>query len=105
MSDYSQKDGWAPIFPITALSKDPKAVKTAAKNDVVRITENGRGAYIFASEEALAALLKREREAAVYEAYLSREIQEGLEDIEAGRFATSRAEMFKAVDSKRQRYA
>ncbi len=40
-----------PIFPISALQKKQREVKEAAKDDVVRITENGSGAYIFCTEE------------------------------------------------------
>lgn len=39
-----------PIFPVTALSKDSKEVRDAARTSPVRITENGRGAYVFMSE-------------------------------------------------------
>lgn len=105
MSSFEQNDHWSPIFPITALSKDPKTVKAAAQNDVVRITENGHGAYIFTSEETFAELLKREREKAVYEAYLAREIKEGLNDIETGRTTSSRAAMFESAAQKRKAYA
>lgn len=51
-----------PIFPVTALSKDSKEVRDAARTSPVRITENGRGAYVFMSEDVLSDLVRRERE-------------------------------------------
>lgn len=95
----------APIFPITALSKQPKAVKDAADQGPVRITENGRGAYVFMSEQALKELIERERTDAAYEAYLLDAVQQGVTDIEEGRYVTSREEMFHRADARRARYA
>lgn len=54
----------APIFPVTVLSKDSKEVRDAARTSPVRITENGRGAYVFTSEGVLSDLVRREREVA-----------------------------------------
>ena len=41
-----------PIFSMTTLQRNPKQVKTAAHDSIVRITEQGAGAYVFCSEEA-----------------------------------------------------
>lgn len=101
MYDYAT----VPIFPITALSKEPKAVKEAAENSLVRITENGRGAYVFTSEKALAELIERERQEAAYEAYLAEKTARGVADIEAGNYVTSREEMFAEAARRRERYA
>lgn len=95
----------APIFPITALSKQPKEVKEAADRGPVRITENGRGAYVFMSEQVLGDLIERERADAAYEAYLLDAIKQGADDIEAGRYTTSREEMFNRARERRARYA
>ena len=95
----------APIFPITALSKQSKEVKEAANRGPVRITENGRGAYVLISESALSDLIARERADAAYEAYLLDAVQQGADDIEAGRYSTSREEMFRRADERRARYA
>lgn len=51
-----------PIFPVTALSKDSKEVRDAARTSPACITENGRGAYVFMSEGVLSDLVRRERE-------------------------------------------
>lgn len=100
MSVYQQPA----IYPITALSKNIKEVKEAARDSVVQITENGHGAYVFASMEVLQDLIKREREDAAYEAYLLETVGRGIRDLEEGRFVTSRDEMFaKAAELRRSR--
>ena len=75
MADFSL----APIYPITSLSKDPKTVKEEARNSVVR-----------------------EREDAKYEAYLTAAIEQGINDVETGRYVTSRAEMFAEATKRRK---
>ena len=95
----------SPIYPITSLSKDPKKVKEEARSSIVRITENGRGAYVFTSEKALQELIAREREDAKYEAYLTAAIEQGVNDVETGRYVTSRAEMFAEAAKRRKQYA
>lgn len=105
MEIIEEEVSWEPIFPITSLSKEPKKVKEAAKDKIVRITENGCGAYVFASEAAFNKLIEREREDAKYEAYLSQCIDRGLADIEAGRYVTSQEEMFAEAAKRRKAYA
>lgn len=95
----------APIFPITALSKDSKSVKEAADKGLVRITENGRGAYVFVSEQELAKIIERERADAAYEAYLLDAVGQGVADVEAGRFVTSREAMFAEAAKRRAKSA
>lgn len=95
----------APIFPITALSKQTKEVKEAAEQGPVRITENGRGAYVFMSENALKQLIERERADAAYEAYLLDAVSQGVTDIESGNYTISREAMFARANSLRSQYA
>lgn len=75
----------SPIFPISALQKRQREVKDAAKNDVVRITENGMGAYVFCTEEAFRRALAEAAEEAAYEARMEAVILRGRADIAAGR--------------------
>ena len=52
------------IYPVTALQKQQGEVKKAAQAGIVRITENGKGAYVFCSEEVferMAAASRRRR--------------------------------------------
>ena len=76
----------SPIFPISALQKRQREVKEAAKDDVVRITENGSGAYVFCTEEAFKLALVEAAEEAAYEARMEAAILRGKADIAAGRF-------------------
>lgn len=91
----------APIYPVTALSKDIKAVKAKADKQVVRISENGRGAYVFASEKALADLIEKERQDAAWEAYTLQSVARGVADVDAGRYTTSREAMFQKASEYR----
>ena len=94
----------APIFPITPLSKQSKEVKDAADKGPVRITENGRGAYVFMSEQALNDLIERERADAAYEAYLPDAVHRGAIAIEEGRSSTRREQMFARACHRTARY-
>lgn len=93
----------APIFPVTALAKNPKQVRDAARKSVVRVTENGCGAFVFMSEDALRDLVRREREDAAYEVYVQEAVGRGVADIAAGRFVDSRVKLF--AEAKRRRDA
>lgn len=75
-----------PIFPISALQKKQREVKEAARSGVVRITENGVGAYVFCTEEAFTRALSEAAEEAAYEARMEAVILRGRADIAAGRF-------------------
>ena len=75
-----------PIYPITALQKNTAEVKEAARRDVIRITENGVGAYVFASEEVFERSVREAADRAVEEALLSGAIERGRADIAAGKF-------------------
>lgn len=82
------------IYPITAISKNPKEVKEQADKGIVHITENGRGAYVFMGMQVFDDLIRREREDAAYEQYLHDGVGRGIADLEAGRYTTSREAMF-----------
>ena len=75
-----------PIYPITALQKKTAEVKEAARQNVIRITENGVGAYVFASEEVFERSMREAAERAVEEALLSGVIERGRADIAAGKY-------------------
>ena len=74
------------IYPITALSKQQQMVKEAAREDIVRITEHGMAAWIFASEEVFERRIREAVEEALYEAKLDEAIAKGLDDIKNGRY-------------------
>lgn len=90
------------IFPISALQKEQKEVKEAAKKDIVRITEQGRAAFVFASEEALERRIQEERRQAVYEAKLGEIVVAGRADAEAGRFRVDAGQFFADLKNEMQ---
>jgi len=80
-----------PIYPITALQKKVAEVKEAAQRDIVRITENGAGAYVFASEEVYEKRVAEAVARAVEDALLAHAIERGRADIESGRYLVGAA--------------
>ncbi len=94
-----------PIFSMTTLQRNPGQVKSAAQDSIVRITEQGAGAYVFCSEEAFEHRIAAEREDAAFEARLSEAVGRGIADIEAGRFTTSVEDAFRRADDLRRKRA
>lgn len=80
--------------PITTLQCNPSQVKSAARDDVARVTEQGMGAYVFCSEEVFEERIAKEREDAAYEARLLESVGRGVADIQAGHYVTSLDEAF-----------
>lgn len=72
------------IFPVTALQKQQGEVKKAARDGIVRITENGKGAYVFCSEEVFERMMEQTAEDAAYEARIDAIVRRGRADIAAG---------------------
>ena len=75
-----------PIYPVTALQKKQGEVKEAARKGIVRITENGAGAFVFCSEGGYEQRMKEIAEQAAYEALMAAALERGFADIEAGRY-------------------
>lgn len=73
------------IYSATMLRDKPREVKEAARHGLVRITENGNGAYVFCSEDIYREKIAEAAEQAVYEARVSMGIERGRADIAAGR--------------------
>lgn len=93
-----------PICPITTLQRNPSQVKSAAHDDVARITEQGMGAYVFCGEEVFEERIAKERKDAAYEARLIESVGRGVADIQAGRYVTSLDEAFeRAAELRRSR--
>lgn len=65
------------VYPVSALQRNSREVRDAAKEKLLRITENGASAYIFCSEEVLERTIDQAVEEALYE-------RECLEAIERG---------------------
>ncbi len=77
-----------PIFPISALQKDAAAVRAAAKDSIVRLTVDGRGMYIFSTEELFEDYVQRRIREALLEQRIAEGIDRGLRDFEEGRYTT-----------------
>ena len=90
-----------PIYSMTTLQRSPTKVKQAAQSEIVRITEQGQGAYVFASEEAFERRIAEERADAAYEARLTEAVGRGVEDIAQGRYTTSIDDAFARADALR----
>ena len=73
------------IYSATMLRDRPREVKEAARHNLVRITENGNGAFVFCSEEIYREKIAEAAEQAAYETRVSMAIERGREDIAAGR--------------------
>ena len=74
------------IYSATALRDHTLEVKQAARERLVRITENGNGAYVFCSEEVFQREVDDAVERALYAQRVSDAIDRGRADIAAGRY-------------------
>lgn len=89
------------IYPSTALKSQQREIKAIADKEIVHITENGWGKYVFMSEEVLKRTVSKAVEDALYEKRLSTALSESRQDFEEGRFYSSREELMQAVATKR----
>ena len=90
-----------PIFPSTALKNRQREIKAIADREVVYITENGHGKYIFASEEVIEEKIKNAVEDALYEMRMLEALKQSREDFAEGRMYSSRDDLSSAVEAKR----
>ncbi len=74
------------VFPSTTLRSNQLAVKRAAKDGPVIITDNNDQYYFFCSEEAFARQLRKEAEQAAYSARMAHGIRRAKEEISRGEF-------------------
>lgn len=74
-----------PIFPISALQKDTASVRYEAERDLVRLTVDGRGKYVFTTEDVLERYVQERIEDAIFERRLIDALDRAMTDIEAGR--------------------
>lgn len=93
------------VFPVSALQKNQREVREAAKTKMIRITENGSSAYVFCSEDVLEQTINRAIEEALYERECLEAIERGERDIQEGRCVNGIDELKRAVDSRTKRVA
>lgn len=89
------------IYSTTALQTKQREVKDAAQLGIVRITENGNGAFVFMSEELFEKALQDAREEAAYEARIETVLSRARTDFDEGRYYSSTEELRKAVAKER----
>ena len=90
------------IYPSTALKNQQREIKARADREVVHITENGWGKYVFMSEYVFEQSINQAVEDALYEARLKSAFAESRKDFEEGRFYSSKDDMLAAVAKKRE---
>lgn len=73
------------IYSSAALKTRQREVKDAALKDVVHITENGNGAFVFCSEEIFEQKLRDAAEEAAYAERVRAVVERGRTDYAAGR--------------------
>ncbi|MEF2655707.1 MAG: sodium:proline symporter [Eggerthellaceae bacterium] len=93
------------IYPSVALKNQQKEIKALADKEIVYITENGRGKYVFMSEDVLSRQIEDAVEDALYERRMTNALLESRADFEQGRCYSSREELLEAVALKRGTYA
>lgn len=76
------------IYSSTALATRQREVKDVADHQVVYITENGNGAYVFCSEEVFDRELTRAREEARYEAEMQTVLRQARHQLDSGEYTT-----------------
>lgn len=89
------------IYPSTALKNQQKEIKARADKEIVHITENGWGKYVFMSEEVFQQAIDQAVGDALYEHRVLAALSESREDFEQGRFYSSREELISAVEAKK----
>ena len=90
------------IYPSTALKNQQREIKARADREVVHITENGWGKYVFMSEDVFEQSINQAVEDALYEARLKSALAESRKDFEEGLSYSSKADMLAAVAKKRE---
>ena len=89
------------IYSSVALRDRQREVKEAARKDVVHITENGNGAFVFCSEEVFERRMRQVAEDAIYAERMSWVVREGREDVANGR-TYSMEQGFAQIAARRQ---
>lgn len=91
-----------PIYPSTALKNQQREIKALADTQMVYITENGRGKYIFASVKVVEDAIAQAVEDALYEQRLAAALGQSRDGYERGDYYRLREELMAAVQRKRE---
>ncbi|MDO4798530.1 MAG: hypothetical protein Q4A01_11005 [Coriobacteriales bacterium] len=93
------------IYPSVALKNKQREIKAIADVEPVYITENGRGKYVFLSEDVFKRAIDDAVEEALYEERMARALEESRKDFDEGRYYSTRDELMEAVKRKRSPHA
>ena len=74
------------VYSSTALKERTAEVKAAARDKLVRITENGNGAFVFCSDEVFQREIDEQVERALYSSRVEEAVTRGRADMREGRF-------------------
>ena len=85
----------------SSLRKSSQHDKIRTDTQIVYIAENGRGEYIFTSEEVLEREIRQAVERALYEERLRTALTQSRTDLAEGRYYSSRDKLRAAVEEKR----
>ncbi|WP_165253631.1 sodium:proline symporter [Adlercreutzia sp. ZJ304] len=90
------------IYPSTALKNQQREIKSKADNEIVHITENGWGKYVFMSEEVFQHAVDQAVQDAIYEQRMTDALRESRHDFYEGLYYSSREDLLAAVAKKRE---
>lgn len=88
------------IYSSSALKTRQREIKDIAKTEVVHITENGNGAFVFMGEDVYEQQLREVAEEAAYEERLRAAIERGRRDIEEGRYIEGTDNFFAELEKR-----
>lgn len=88
------------IYSSTALQTQQREIKDIARKQIVHITENGNGAFVFCSEELFEQAIQSARDEAAEEARMAAVIERGRADVEAGRIWKGTAAAFEEIERR-----
>ena len=91
----------AVIYSSAALKTRQREVKDAALKDVVHITENGNGAFVFCSEELFEQKLEQAAEQAAYEERMRAVVMRGRSDFASGNYVEGAEEALSEIARRR----
>lgn len=100
ISDTRKRCAMTAIFSSSALKTNQREIKDIALKEIVHITENGNGAFIFCSEELFQKKLQEAADDAAYEARMAYIIERGRAEVARGEYIEGTDEAFKELEKR-----
>ncbi len=98
--DTKQRCTMTAIFSSSALKTNQREIKDIALKEIVHITENGNGAFIFCSEELFQKKLQEAADNAAYEARMAYVIERGRAEVARGEYVEGTDAAFKELEKR-----